>query len=157
MSPTEAYSLILSIAVASVALLLWAWQRFERNRRVPVGSPEDNRHFRRQDVRRTIVAAVMGILAIGIYVGSRMETRVAGRPNLQFVETWIGIFLLILALLVLAMIDWFATRGYAFRHRSAILQEGIEILKDELRAKAAQDILARDLESRNGHSSMPAP
>ena len=122
-----------------------------------MAAPEDVLHFRLQDLRRTIVAAIMAVLATGIFVGSRMETRVGGRPNLLFVEIWIGIFCLILVLLVLAMIDWLATRRYAIRHRSAMIQEGIEILKEGLRVKASQSAGVRDLESRNGHPTLPSP
>ena len=156
MSSTEAASLVLSIAVASVAMLLWFWQRLERKSRGTVVEPEDVLHFRRQDLRRTIVAAIMGILAAGIFVGSRMETRVEGGPNLLFVETWIVIFCLILVLLLLAMIDWVATRRYAIRQRAAAIQEGLEILKAESRARAASEAAARDFPSRNGHTTLPS-
>ena len=155
MSSTEVSSAVLSIGVAGVALLLWAWQRWERNRREALSLPEDVKHFRRQDARRTIVAAIMAVLATGIYVGSRIATRVDGRPNLLFVWIWIGIFCLVLMLLVLAMIDWVATRRYAIRHRSAMLQQGIELRKEELRARAARSAEARDMGNRNGHLGHP--
>src|SRR5262249_32824535 len=98
---------------------------------------DDVRHFRQQDSRRLTVAVVMFFLAAGVYVGARLPPRVAGRPNLRYVETWVSVLGLVVVLLTMAMVDWWATRRYGARHRQAIALEGLEILRDELRRRAA--------------------
>ena len=50
------------------------------------------------------------LLALGLALGSRIPPRVAGRTNPLFVQIWLGTFLLILALLLLAFLDWLSTR-----------------------------------------------
>jgi hypothetical protein len=51
---------------------------------------------------------------------------------------------------VFAMFDWFSTRVYARRHRTAIVREGIEILRDEIkfrRARAANGRVVDDTDA----------
>jgi hypothetical protein len=120
--------------MTATLLLAWLWR--ERRGRA-VDGPEDLKHFVNQDLRRLAGVIVMYLLAVGVYVGSRLPSRVAGRPNLRYVATWGGILGLVAVLLALAMLDWSATRRYATRHRKAITEEGLEILRDELRRRAA--------------------
>ena len=72
------------------------------------------------------------MLAIGLAVGTRMDHMVRGRTNPLFVQLWLGVFLLIFALLLLGLLDWFATRRYAYKHRRAMLREHDETLRDVL-------------------------
>src|SRR5215831_100139 len=121
-----AVSLVLSIAVASIAVALGARQWSERATREPDLSADDRKHFLRQDLRRWIGVTLMLILAVGIFVGSRMAPTVATVPleagaregwqalagpwveplvlkraNLRFVAVWVGLLVLIPALLAL--------------------------------------------------------
>jgi hypothetical protein len=137
-SPIERYSLALSLGVAGVAVGLVIWQVLERRWRPEGLADDDVKHFAYQDLRRGLVAAVMLLLAAGVYVGARLEPGVAGRPNPRYVGTWVGVLALVVLLLVLAMLDWSATRRYAARHRLAIAREGLEILRDEMRRRAAE-------------------
>lgn len=132
----DVFSTALALGVACVAGLLLVWQRVEGRRRGGDLSEEDAAHFARQEVRRWTVAGVMFLLAFWVFVGSRLDPRdAAGRPNPRYVQAWLGVSLLVVVLLMLAAADWLATRRYARRHRSAIVREGLEILKDEMRLR----------------------
>ncbi|HZW32994.1 MAG TPA: hypothetical protein VFF52_19925 [Isosphaeraceae bacterium] len=151
-------SLVLSIAVAAIAVALGARQWFERAAREPSLPSEDRKHFARQDLRRWIGVALMLILAVGIFAGSRIppsvpafpmeegvrqgwqalagawiEPVILSRVNLRFVLVWTGLILLLPALLVLALFDWLATRRYAQRQRRSMAHQRIEILRQTLR------------------------
>ncbi len=67
----------------------------------------------RQDLRRGLGVGIMLILALGIWIGARIEPRVAGKANLAFVQAWLVITVLILILLAVALLDWLETRLYA--------------------------------------------
>jgi hypothetical protein len=135
----EVASLVLSAAVVLIAGFLGVRQFFDRRSREPDLSEADARHFVRQDVRRALGVGVMLLLAVGLVIGSRLEPRIAGRTNPRFVQVWLGVFFLIFVLLILAMLDWIATRVYARRHRREIFDERIEILRDEFRRRADRD------------------
>jgi UDP-N-acetylmuramyl pentapeptide phosphotransferase/UDP-N-acetylglucosamine-1-phosphate transferase len=148
MSDMATASLALSSFVLLVAGLL-AWKEWsDRRSRNSDLSPEDARHFGHQDVRRAMGIGVMALLAVGLYVGSRVPHKVANRSNPQFLGIWLGIFLLILFLLGLAMIDWLALRVYARRHRNQILRERVELLKRDKSPKKIEG-------NGNGHGDGP--
>jgi hypothetical protein len=136
-------ALALFIAICAVALGVHLW--WERQRRESDPPALDRRHFLLQDLRRSIGILLMVLLATGVYVGSRLPTRVLdpapeAHPNRRFLAVWLAVFASVILLLGLAVIDWISTRRYARRHREAMNQERIEILSDTLRhAKAAED------------------
>jgi len=130
---TAAVSLALSIGIVAVAGLLFFWLWSQRQTRDPDLPDADARHFARQDLRRASVSVVLLVLALIIFVGSPMEAKVAGRANLNFILIWLTAFLLIFMLLLLAAIDWFATRVYARRHFQQLARERLEILLEEQR------------------------
>ena len=137
MSDIATASLVLSSFVILVGGLL-AWKEWsDRRSRSLEQTPEDARHFGHQDTRRTMGIVVMGLLAIGLVVGSRTPSRLGNQANPQFLSIWLGVFLLIFFLLLLAMIDWLALRLFARRHRNQILQERLELIKEEQRRKKA--------------------
>jgi UDP-N-acetylmuramyl pentapeptide phosphotransferase/UDP-N-acetylglucosamine-1-phosphate transferase len=143
-------SLVLSSFVLLVAALLGWREWVDRRDRSPELSPEDARHFGHQDRRRTLGLVVLAALAVGLVVGSRIPHKIGNQTNPQFLGIWFGVFLLISLLLFLAMIDWLALRIFARRHRSQILRERIEILKEE--AARRKGLKAAD---GNGHHEGP--
>lgn len=147
--PTAAVSLALSIGIVAVAIVLSIWLWYERRVRDPDLSAADARHFKRQDFRRGTVALILLILAWEIYVGSPMEPKVGGRKNYAFFVIWLSAFALILSLLLLAMLDWLATRLYARRHLQQLSRERLEILREQQR----QSTPAPHEESRNGRGN----
>lgn len=153
MTSTEFYGRILAVGVAGVAASLVLWQSAERRRRGPSLSAEDASHFARQDVRRWAVAVVMLLLAAGLHVGSGINPNRPAGPYPCFIETWLAVFALILILLVLAMLDWLATRRYAARHRTEIVREGMQILCEEMRLRAARPLNGK-AEGPNGNGSV---
>ncbi len=150
MSPTSVYGSWLALGLAAIVLLLLLWQWADRRFRSSDLSDADRAHFRGQDVRRAFVAGAMALLASGIFVGSRMPYKVNGRPNLAFLEIWLAILALILILIGLALVDWFATRAYARRHRSEIVREGMEIIQEELRIRSELNQGRTEINGRNG-------
>jgi O-antigen/teichoic acid export membrane protein len=79
----------------------------------------------------------MTALGLLILVGSQTSHKVGARPNPVFIAVWLIVTGLVVVLLVLAALDWQATRRYARRHRSAIVREGMELLKEEMRRRSA--------------------
>lgn len=150
-------SLLLAIAVATIATLLALGLWRERRTRQAGLSDVDRKHYLVQDLRRGVGILLMALLAPGLYIGSRLPTFVldpgdagpvrpaeaaAGalvvtalrmHPNRQFLAVWLGVFGSIVALLALALIDWMSTRRFAGRQRREMDRERIEILVETLR------------------------
>lgn len=132
-------SLALSAVVASVAVLL-AWLQWRDYRsRAATATETDRRYFALRDVRRTAGIVMLGLLAPGVYVGSRVPvfvtvpTAARGRaPNPVFLAIWVSVFAVLFVLLGLAIADWIATRRYAERQRHAMAQERLELLREAL-------------------------
>ena len=139
MTATALYGMVLAAGVLAVALALIVWHRVEARAPLPLLSKEDEVHFARQGVRRRVVAGVMLVLSALIFVGSRMDHRRNGGPNPVFIVVWLVVFGLVLVLLVLAGVDWLATRRFARRSRGTIVREGMALLREEMmeRARAA--------------------
>ncbi|MFO0910295.1 MAG: hypothetical protein U0794_18455 [Isosphaeraceae bacterium] len=129
--------LSLAAGVTGVAFLLILWQIYDERRWQPEAGRPVSEHERSQSRRRRAVAAIMLLNALLIVVGIIVPHELEGRPNLVFVGIWVTVFLLVIALLVLAMIDWLATRRFALQARAAMSREGLAILRDELERRAA--------------------
>ena len=110
-------SLLISSGVAMIAVFLGLRQWYEWRARDSELSELDHRYFVRQDVRRGLGVAVMLVIAAGLYFGSRIPPKVAGRANLTFIEVWLAIVGLIIVMLLLAFVDWVSTRIYARRQQ----------------------------------------
>ena len=132
----------LSIGVTAVALGLALWQWFDGRHRPDKLSQEDHEHFRNQEMRRWSVSGLMLALGVLLFIGIHVPPRMQRRPNLAFVETWAAVLGIIVVLLVLAFQDWGATRRYARRQRAVMAREGMAILRDEMRRRAALRHLA---------------
>jgi hypothetical protein len=134
-------SLILSgLILFAAAFLGWRqWRDYlSRPRQL---SPLDENHFVRQDIRRLLGTIVLVLLSLAIGIGGQLPVKVGGVANVKFIQIWSGVAFLIVALLLLALLDWFATRLYARRHRQRLTREGLAIVEAELRIKA--ELLSR--------------
>ncbi len=166
-------SLVLSVAIAAIAVLLGLSQWWEYHVRDTDLSDADHHHFFWQDLRRTLGVLLMLILAAGIYIGSRTPPRIAdfpldadvkqairavagtwvdtwinGQINPRFVVLWFVVIVVLMTLLALALFDWRATRRYARRQRKTLAGERLAILRDTFRRADTQ---------RNGHPQEPEP
>lgn len=147
-------SLALAFGISLVALSLVLWLRVERSMRDEEMSEADRSHFSRQDVRRNAGLAILFFLAQGIAISPRVVEFRVGRPNVLFLILWLVIFVLLLALLVLAFLDLAATRVYAKRHHDAILRERTVLLSqiEQLahRQRIKDETSSADPDSANG-------
>jgi len=130
---------LMSTGITLIAVFLGLRQWYESRAREPNLSDLDRTYFFRQDLRRGLGVAIMLILALGIWIGTRMEPLIAGKANLTFVRVWLIVIVLILVLLVLALLDWLANRLYARRLRRSIAQERVELLREVFRKSASPD------------------
>jgi magnesium-transporting ATPase (P-type) len=131
-------SLLISSGVALIAVFLGLRQWYEWRARETGLSDLDHRYFVRQDIRRGLGVAVMLLIAAGLYFGSRIPPKVAGRANLAFVEVWLAIGGLIIVMLLLAFLDWVSTRIYARRQTRSMARERLQILRDTLRSSRGE-------------------
>ncbi len=140
--------LVLSATVGLAAAVMAYRQWADRGRRDPGREGGDAPYFARQDRRRFLGTALMGLLAVGIAVGTNLGP-IADRAQARFfARTWVAVGVLCVALLVLAMRDWQATHAFARRHRRALAAERRAIVEDELRRRAVP---------RNGHAGPRRP
>lgn len=134
----EGASLIVSgIVLLSAGSLAWREWR-ERRARVPSPAPEETRHYRLQDARRSLGVVLMVVLAAGVVYGSRLAPRGPSGPNKLFLLTWVVLTTLILGLVILAALDWIAVKIHARRIGRALRRERVEILSDEIRRRRAE-------------------
>jgi hypothetical protein len=132
-------SLAMSSGIALIAVYLGLRQWYERRAREPDLCDADRLYLSSQDVRRGLGVAVMLILAVGILIGARIEPRVGGRANLLYLEVWVTVIGLLIAMITLAGLDWLATSRYARRQRRAIAEERMKLLEEVIRQSAKSD------------------
>lgn len=149
--------LLLAAFVVFIAAVLAYRQWSDRRRRDIDLTGAEAVYYSRQDLRRWLGVLVMTLLAVGLGVGTRIPHLVGGRTNPMFVQVWLGVFLLIFALLLLALLDWFATRHYAYRHRREILHERDETLRDVMRPRTYPSNGRTGSEDRREGPSPPDP
>ncbi|HEV3163965.1 MAG TPA: hypothetical protein VGZ22_08020 [Isosphaeraceae bacterium] len=143
-------SLVIALFVIfAVAFLAWRQWR-ERQSRSPELSDADTDHFSRQDTRRLLGTIVLGLIAVGLVVGTRIPLNPPPSRLIRrfFAGVWMAVILLLLVALVLAWLDIKATRLYARRHRHAIAEERRAFLEDAQRRRAYPG---------NGRSGPPGP
>jgi hypothetical protein len=147
-------SLVLSGLILFAAAFLGWWQWRDYRSRPRQLSPLDENHFVRQDIRRLLGTIILVLLSLAIGIGGQLPPQVGGAANNKFIQIWSGVAFLIVALLFLALLDWFSTRLYARRHRQRLTKEGLAIVEAELRIKTElqrkQDELSRE-EGTNGY------
>jgi hypothetical protein len=81
-------------------------------------------------------------------LGSSLNPGPNSDEILPFLIIWIVVMALVAALLVLAALDWLATRTYARRHRQRILSESVESLRRRGR---------EPVEEQRGEAEGPSP
>jgi hypothetical protein len=121
---------LMSTGIMMIAFFLGLRQWYESRARERDLSDLDRSHFARQDLRRGVGVAVMLMLAFFIWIGARIEPKIAGKANLTFLEVWLAVVVLIMVLLFLALMDWLATRTYARRLRRSLARERVELLRE---------------------------
>jgi hypothetical protein len=111
----------------------------------PELSPEDERYFRRQVVRRwigCILLAAIGLMIAGYYLSGLDDwaTKIEGpieKPEDQrmkniFLWYWMVVLLLLLLLMIVAAMDYWAIRGYGARHMKRIKEDRRAMIEHEL-------------------------
>jgi hypothetical protein len=131
-------ALVVASGVIIVAVVLGARQWRSRQGRTNDLSAVDARHFRRQDVRRLMNSAIMVVIAIGLVAGTRLNPLHGQLERRAFLLVWLAVTILLCVLLILALVDWVATRSYATRQRRALLGELSTSLATELRRLRAR-------------------
>ncbi len=129
------------LVIASGVLLvtaIFAWRQWvERVRREEDLSEADQDHFRRKDWRRFFGTTILGLIGVGMVVGSLLDFRASKAAGQRFLAVWVGIAVLVCVSLVLAMIDWTATRDYALRHRRELAEVRRALFDEEVRLRDA--------------------
>lgn len=142
-------SLALALAIAAVAVGLGIHLGWERSHRDPDLSESDRRHFLSQDLRRILGVGLLSLLALGIYVGSRVPELIpvenpgrgglTVRPNSLFLAVWLGVFASLVGTVAVALSDWSATRKYARRHRREMDQTRSNLVREVLNYRGHDD------------------
>lgn len=132
---TAIAGLVLGVLLILVDLGLFAWLLRDRKSRPRSMSDDDVAHFSRQDLRRSVVLVVLLVLSAMLIWGSRLPNLIEGKPNSLFVQVWAAAIGLICLLLLIAFVDWVATRFYAKRRRLELLEEGIELINEQKRVR----------------------
>jgi len=141
-----------TLGIFLIALFLGLWQRFDQRSRESDPNPLDRDYFRRQDRRRYLGVAVMAALGIVIYpfIGVFYQPR-GNERTLGALGLVVGA--LIIALLVLAHLDWLAIRQYARRHRRALEQERSRLLFELMHKSSSSDTNIRSAEKKQSAQS----
>jgi hypothetical protein len=146
--------LVLALGVALLALLFAARQLRDRARRDdgPALDPFDRAYFRAQDRRRLSSSGLMLLMAAAMVAGLAINPRADRVAAQRFVALWAGVLGGVLVLLVLAMIDWWALRVFAHRHREALVEEARQLA--EARREAERQTGPHSPGSGNGRPSV---
>ena len=152
MPASGAYSstLLLGAGLIGLASASFLWVVRDRGRRPDNPSPPDQQYFRHRDIRRFICSALLALIGILMLASTRIDYRVDRAHARAWVWTWLGVLALLIAVLILAGIDWLANSRYAIRHRRELLCEQREILADLARARKDAPLPARGESRRRG-------
>lgn len=128
------------LVIATGVLLVsavFAWRQWvERMNRASGLSEADRDYFRRKDRRRLLGTTILGVIGVGMFVGSLIDFRANKAAGQRFVVIWIGVALLVCISLILALIDWVATRDFAIRHRRELAEARRVLFDQELRLRS---------------------
>ncbi len=153
MEATELVSGVLLVLLLLGLAGFYSWRQIHVLRRLRSGAPlpdEERRYLRRQAWRR-VTCSVLMILFAGLLVGSYFVERELGSLHEQagkaaepdpeqrqfiyfFSSYWILGILLFFGILVLAILDWLATRRFTLRQIQQ-LQENHQVMLDQQAAR----------------------
>lgn len=153
-SPGTLLGLLVAAATLAAAAILAFRQGTDRRRRGDELPAADARHFARQDLRRWTGTALMAALAVGMAITTRLgppRDRPAAR---RLARTWVGLCVLVIAVLALALLDWIATAAYARRHRRTLARNHLAALEAEIRRHRGE-ARGRDRPGTNGAPGDP--
>ena len=122
--------LVMAAGVLAVTAYFSWRQVAERGSRGENLSVEDAEYYARRDWRRLLGTSGLGLMGLGILVGSLIPPR--AHP-IAFVCVWLGVGLLVVTSLILALFDIRANRRYADRHHRLLMEERRSLLQQELR------------------------
>ncbi|RUL84333.1 hypothetical protein [Tautonia sociabilis] len=125
-------STVLALFVIGVAFLLTWRQRVETSRRRELDDEADRRFFARQDRRRYRGVVLLALLGLGIGVGGNIDIRAGRGERMAFIATWLVVLLLLGQVMLLAVLDLWATRRYADRQRRRLADDRRRALEREL-------------------------
>jgi hypothetical protein len=136
----------LAIGLGVVALAgFFAWRQWVETRtRDNELSVDDARYFKHKDIRRSLGTSVLGLIGIGMIVGSLINPKIQKMP---FLWVWLIVGVLVLLSILLALVDWFANFAYAARHRRLLIEERLKLIENEYKNRAA---------AKNGHGGSSA-
>jgi UDP-N-acetylmuramyl pentapeptide phosphotransferase/UDP-N-acetylglucosamine-1-phosphate transferase len=113
--------------------LVWHVRQWEKVDRESI-SPEEYGYRHRQVRRRMQTSTMLGIIAVAIFFGKLLEQWITS--SLFFLVYWLAVLLLLLWMVVLAMVDIWATKFYYDRLRTTYFHEKLK-LEAELHRKQA--------------------
>jgi hypothetical protein len=134
-SKTAAWGLALAVGLGLLAAVSALRQWRGRRDRAEDLHPADAAFFHRQDRRRLLAAFVMAAVVAGMVYGLSLNPKANRLQAELFVAVWCGVLVLLLWLVILAVLDWLATRGYARRHRQALIEEARALAEAERRLR----------------------
>jgi sterol desaturase/sphingolipid hydroxylase (fatty acid hydroxylase superfamily) len=132
--------------VSGVALVALGLMFLRRHRRVwqerkedPSLGAEERRYYQRQHRRRMLTSGLMVLLGVLIPIGDLMFEQRPRLPIVPLTLYWIGVLLLVLFVLLMGVVDLFATGVHAkdaisrVRAEKAALERQVEQLRQKLR------------------------
>jgi UDP-N-acetylmuramyl pentapeptide phosphotransferase/UDP-N-acetylglucosamine-1-phosphate transferase len=121
------------LLLAASAWLVWHVRQWRRVQAASI-TPEEYDYRWRQFRRRMQTSTMLGIIAVAIFFGVLLERWIIWKPF--FVIYWLAVLLLLLWVMVLAMVDIWATKFYYDRLRNSYFHEKLK-LEAELRRQQA--------------------
>jgi uncharacterized membrane protein YbhN (UPF0104 family) len=125
-----------TLAAAAILLalsaLFAAWLWFQRRGRDEPGSEEDVRYLAGHDRRRFLVAVILAAIGLAMMASTAINPRSGPSAARLWGWTWVGVLALAVSLLVLALVDWVATRAYARIRRLELIEEHRDLLAQAL-------------------------
>lgn len=133
----QVFGFLLSATLVLLAIAFAYRQWLARRDRDMDLSAADHAYFSHQDVRRLVGSVTMLVMAVGMSLGLVIQPRASRADFRVWALLWIGVLVLACFLLILALVDWYAIRLYAGRHRRALVAERLEAIRAE-RQRLAQ-------------------
>ena len=118
-------ALLVALSIVLVVVHLRAWRKRDHGGL----TDEDYRFFRGQYYRRLVTSGLIGV------IGLTMLGHLALRDLRAISILWLGVLLLVGSVLVLALVDWAASRGFVKRHMAEHAKVREQLLADVQRLR----------------------